>query len=197
MVLTKSEIKLQYGDKAEDFDLQGVDGKQYSLANFGDKKGLLVVFMCNHCPYVKAKMPAIVDLYKKFGDPPAGEAGSIEFIGVNSNDPEYPGEGMEHMKQFAIEQGMEFPYVLDDTQETAKAYGATCTPDPFLFTLSEVEGFDKDFKLVFHGRINNAMEPGDTPTENTMEMKMQKLLAGEEIADEFKPSMGCSIKWLS
>lgn len=180
---TESGQKLTYGDKAPNFDLRGIDGKQYSIRNgdFADKDGLLIIFMCNHCPYVKAKLPAIVELHKKFGD-------NIGFIGINSNDPEYPGEGMENMKSFAAERGMEFPYVLDNTQEVAKAYGATCTPDPFLF--------NKEHKLVFHGRINDAMQPEDEPTEHTMEMKIQQLLAGEQIADEFKPSMGCSIKWI-
>ena len=110
-------------------------------------------------------------------------------IGINSNDPAYPGEGMENMKAFAKERGIEFPYVLDDTQEAAKAYGATCTPDPFLF--------DRERKLVFHGRINDEMEPGDPVSENTMADTVEKLIRGEEIGDEFKPSMGCSIKWIS
>ena len=181
MVLTKSEQKLKRGDKAPDFALEGVDGKRYSLADFAGKQGLLVVFMCNHCPYVQAKLPAIIDLHEKFG-------ARVSFVGMNSNDPEYPGEGMENMKRFAKERGIAFPYVFDETQEVAKAYGATCTPDPFLF--------DKEQKLVFHGRIDDALEPGDEPTEHTMEIKMQQLLNGEEIPDEFKPSMGCSIKWL-
>ena len=93
------------------------------------------------------------------------------------------------MKTFGKARGIEFPYVLDDSQETAKAYGATCTPDPFLF--------DKNQELVFHGRVNDAMEPGDSPKEHTMEMKISQLLKGEEIPDEFKPSMGCSIKWIT
>lgn len=188
MVLTQSRRKLNKGDKAPDFDLQGVDGQKYSFADFASKEGLLVIFMCNHCPYVRAKLLAIIELHKKFGD-------RIAVVGINSNDPAYPGEGMENMKAFAKERGIEFPYVLDDTQEIAKAYGATCTPDPFLFTLSRVEGFDKEMKLVFHGRIDDAMEPGDPVIEHTMEMKIEQLLAGKEIPDEFKPSMGCSIKW--
>ena len=180
MVLTESRGKLKKGDKAPDFSLQGVDDKTYSLSDFEGKEGLLVIFICNHCPYVKAKMPAVLELHKKFGD-------KIGFIGINSNDPEYPGEGMENMKVFAKERDIEFPYVLDDKQEVAKAYGATCTPDPFLF--------NKDQNLVFHGRIDDALEPGDVASERTMEMKIEQLLAGKEIVDEFKPSMGCSIKW--
>lgn len=182
MALTTSKQTIKRGDKAIDFSLEGVDGKIYSLADFQGKEGLLVMFMCNHCPYVIAKMPAIIDLHKQFGD-------RIDVVGINSNDPAYPGEGMENMKAFAAEHGMGFPYLLDDTQSTAKAYGATCTPDPFLF--------GKDHRLVFHGRINDEMQPGDPVSEHTMADVMEKLLAGEEIGDEAKHSMGCSIKWIS
>jgi len=181
MVLTESQVKLEFGQKAPDFRLQGVDGKEYSLGDFANYEGLLVVFMCNHCPYVKAKIGAVVALHEKFGD-------KIAVVGINSNDPAYPGEGMEHMKEFAEERNIQFPYVLDDTQETARSYGATCTPDPFLF--------DKEMKLVFHGKIDDALEPGDEVHELTMENNIQKLLAGEKIEKQFDPSFGCSIKWI-
>ncbi|MDO8470550.1 MAG: thioredoxin family protein [bacterium] len=181
MALTQSFQKLKRGDKAPDFSLQGTDGKTYSLSDFQGKKGLLIVFMCNHCPYVKAKIGAIVDLYSKYKD-------SIAFVGVNSNDPNYPGEGKESMKAFAKERGMAFPYLFDETQEVAKAYGATCTPDPFLFDGSQ--------ELLFHGRIDDALEPGQETKEHTMDEVIENLLAGKEIGDEFKPSLGCSIKWI-
>ena len=90
---------------------------------------------------------------------------------------------------FAKERDINFPYVLDGTQEVAKAYGATCTPDPFLF--------DKEQKLVFHGRIDDALEPGQEVTERTMDENIAKLLSQKEISEEAKPSMGCSIKWIS
>lgn len=181
MALTESFQKLQRGDKAPSFSLQGVDGKIYSLSNFQGKEGLLVIFMCNHCPYVKVKMDAIAELYEKWGD-------RIAFVGINSNDPAYEGEGMENMKAFAEERSIFFPYLLDETQEVAKAYGATCTPDPFLF--------DKEHELVFHGRINDALEPGQEVKENTMDENIARIVAGQEVPDELKPSMGCSIKWL-
>jgi len=181
MALTQSQAKLQTGDTAPDFQLQGIDEKMYSLADFSGHKGLLIIFMCNHCPYVHAKMDAILALYEKFQE-------SVPVIGINSNEPEYPGEGMENMKKFATEKGITFSYLLDDSQEVAKAYGATCTPDPFLF--------DKEMKLVFHGRLNDAMEPGDKITENTMEDVIQDMLNEKGIDPEFKPSLGCSIKWL-
>jgi len=190
MVLTESQTKLQAGDAAPDFNIKGVDDQMYSLDEFIDKEGLpaeasakegyLIIFMCNHCPYVKAKIDALNELQEKFGD-------RIAIIGINSNDPEYPGEGMENMKQFVQEKKIQFAYLLDDTQEVAKAYGAVCTPDPFLF--------DKERKLVFHGRINDAMQPEDTATEPTMELNINKMLNGETIEPPFPLSMGCSIKW--
>lgn len=180
MVLTESQRKLNPGDKAPDFRLESIDGKTYSLDEFSDSGGFLVIFMCNHCPYVQAKIDSIVKLHEKFRD-------KIAVIGINSNDPEYPGEGMENMKKFAAERGIHFLYLLDDTQEVAKAYGATCTPDPFLF--------DKERKLVFHGTIDNALTLDEKPTEQTMENNIQKILKGEKVEKGFEPSMGCSIKW--
>lgn len=180
MVLTESQAKLHNGDKAPDFQLEGADGKQHSLQEFLGSEGMLIIFMCNHCPYVKAKIDTIVKLHDRYGD-------KIAFAGVNSNDPAYPEEGMDNMKDFAAEWGIRFSYLLDDTQEVAKSYGATCTPDPFLF--------DRDGKLVFHGRIDDALQPGDTAREHTMADNIRKMLKGEKLDEEFKPSMGCSIKW--
>ncbi|MDP3963145.1 MAG: thioredoxin family protein [bacterium] len=182
MVRTASESKkLVAGDSAPDFKLAGTDDKIHALADFGAYEGLLIVFMCNHCPYVQAKTDDLVKLHAKFGD-------RLAVVGINSNDPDYPGEGMELMKAFAEERGIRFPYLLDDTQQTARAYGATCTPDPFLF--------DKDRRLVFHGKITDAMNPGDKATEETMKTAIEKMLAGEKIEKWFDPSLGCSIKWI-
>ena|SRR3989338_2331895 len=182
VVKTGSRIQLQKGDIAPQFELPGVDGRTYALKNFAGKHGLLVIFMCNHCPYVKARMAEIIALHKEFGD-------RVAFVGINSNDPEYPGEGMENMKVFAKERGMAFPYLLDEDGAMAKAYGATCTPDPFLF--------DSEMGLVFHGRISDALEPQDTPHEFTMRDNLRKLLKGEAIEPWFNPSLGCSIKFKS
>lgn len=182
MVLLKSEIVLKAGDKAPDFDLLGIDDKKHSLAESAGKP-ILVVFMCNHCPYVQAKVGALNEVYEKF-------KGKISMIGINSNDPtNYPDDSFENMKKFASEKGIGFTYLVDETQEVAKKYGAVCTPDPFLF--------DKDGRLVFHGRIDNAMKPEDRPTEKTMIVNLEKLLSGKKIEKDFDPSMGCSIKWKS
>ena len=181
MVLLESQIKLKAGDQAPDFDLMGIDDKNHSLNSYKDFDGLLVIFICNHCPYVKAKVDAINEIHEKFKD-------RVALVGINSNDPvNYPDDSFENMKKIAKEKGIKYDYLVDDSQEIAKKYGAICTPDPFLF--------DKERKLVFHGRIDNAMNPDDTATEKTMISNIEKLLAGEKIEKNFDPSIGCSIKW--
>ena len=180
MSLTESAKKLNEGEGAPGFSLSGIDGNTHSLDNIRGSEGTLIIFMCNHCPYVHAKIDDLVALHKKFGD-------KVAVVGINSNDPEYPGEGMENMKKFAQERGIEFLYLLDEDQKVARAYGATCTPDPFLF--------DKDLKLIFHGKINDAMEPDDTATEQTMENVIERYLRNEKIEKWFDPSIGCSIKF--
>ncbi len=181
MVLLESQIKLKEGDQAPDFDLMGIDDKNHSLNSYKDFDGLLVIFICNHCPYVKAKVDAINEIQEKFKD-------RVALVGINSNDPiNYPDDSFENMKKIAKEKGIKYDYLVDDSQEIAKKYGAICTPDPFLF--------DKERKLVFHGRIDNAMNPDDTATEKTMISNIEKLLAGEKIEKNFDPSIGCSIKW--
>ena len=111
-------------------------------------------------------------------------------IGINSNDPtNYPDDSFENMKKFAKEKGIQFTYLVDETQEIAKKYGAVCTPDPFLF--------DQERKLAFHGRIDNAISSEDVATEKTMINNIEKLLSGKKIEKDFDPSLGCSIKWKS
>ena len=180
MVLLESEVSLKTGDKAPDFSLKGTDDKMHSLIDY-NQKGLLVIFMCNHCPYVKAKIEAIKEIHDKFKD-------QISLVGINSNDSEkYPDDSFESMKTIADEKGMAFDYLVDETQETAKKYGAVCTPDPFLF--------DSDRKLVFHGRIDDAMNPDAVANEKVMINNIEKFLNGEKIEKDFDPSIGCSIKW--
>jgi len=183
MVLLKSEIALKTGDKAPDFNLLGIDDKQHSLTEYNRYQAKLIIFMCNHCPYVQAKMNSMNEIYEKF-------KGKIAMIGINSNDStKYPDDSFESMKKFAIEKDLKFAYLVDETQEVAKKYGAVCTPDPFLF--------DAEGKLVFHGRLDNAMKPEDKPTEKTMIQNIEKVLAEKKIEKDFDPSMGCSIKWKS
>ena len=181
MVLLESKVSLQTGDMAPDFELLGIDDKQHSLTNYKDYKGLLVIFICNHCPYVKAKIEAMKEIHEKFKD-------RIALVGINSNDStEYPDDSFENMKIIAQEKEIKFDYLVDGDQEIAKKYGAVCTPDPFLF--------DSERRLVFHGKIDNAMKPEDTATEKTMISNIQRFLDGEKIEKDFDPSIGCSIKW--
>lgn len=181
MVLTESAASLRAGDAAPGFDLLGIDGRNHSLQGYLGHDALLVVFMCNHCPYVKAKIDAIKEVHDRFGD-------RITVVGINSNDAaRYPDDSYENMKAVAAERGIKFDYLVDETQDVARRYGAVCTPDPFLF--------DSAGRLVFHGRIDDAMSPESTATEKTMINNIETLLAGRHIEKNFDPSIGCSIKW--
>jgi peroxiredoxin len=171
---------LKTGMKAPEFSLKGVDGRTHSLSEY--KAGAkLVVFICNHCPYVKARINDIVSLQSKF------KPSELQVIGINSNDPNYQDEGFDNMVKFSQQYRLNFPYLIDESQDVARAYGAVCTPDPFLF--------DADGKLIFHGRINDAMDPEAKPTIPVMENNVRKLLGGEKLEKDFDPSIGCSIKW--
>jgi len=181
MVLLESKITLKTGDKAPDFSLKGIDDEMHSLDSYAGNKGLLIIFICNHCPYVKAKVDAIKQIHEKFNE-------SVALVGINSNDStEYPDDSFENMKKIANEKGIKFDYLVDEKQDIAKKYGAICTPDPFFF--------DENRKLIFHGRIDNAMNPDAIATEKTMISNIQKFLDGDKIEKDFEPSIGCSIKW--
>lgn len=180
MVKTLSSQKLVSGSVSPDFLLKGVDNKMYSLKDF-NSKSFLVVFICNHCPYVKARINDIVDLQSKFYN------SDLQVIGINSNDPNYENEGFDNMVKFSKDYSLNFPYLFDDTQNVAKEFGAVCTPDPFLF--------DENKRLVFHGKINDALEPNSKPSHNTMEENINRILKGQKIEKDFDPSIGCSIKW--
>lgn len=177
---TSSPQVLKTGSRAPDFKLRGVDGMIHSLGDY-KSKATLVVFICNHCPYVKARINDIVALQGRFVQ------SELQVIGINSNDPNYSDEGFDNMIIFANQYKLNFPYLFDESQDTARAYGAVCTPDPFLL--------DTDRKLVFHGRINDALEPEANPKVQVMENNVRKLLRGENIDKDFDPSIGCSIKW--
>ena len=184
MVKTQSTQKLISGSQAPNFSLKGVDNKNYSLMDINSRT-LLIVFICNHCPYVKAKINDLVSMQSKF------ERSNFQIIAINSNDPGYEGEGFDNMVKFSQEYSLNFPYLIDETQIVARNYGAVCTPDPFLF--------DESKKLAFHGKINDALEPNSKATVNIMENNIQKILDGKKstIEKDFDPSIGCSIKWIN
>ena len=180
MAKMESVISLKTGDIAPEFHLKGIDDEMHSLNDYS-KKGLLIIFMCNHCPFVKAKVEAIKEIHNRFKD-------DISIVGINSNDSvKYPDDNFESMKNVAEEKGLEIDYLVDETQDIAKKYGAVCTPDPFLF--------DSEKKLVFHGRIDDAMNPEAEVTEKVMINNIEKFLNGQKIEKDFDPSIGCSIKW--
>lgn len=184
MVQTESTDVLERGDAAPDFDLQGTDGEAHSLADFATNEAVLVVFTCNHCPYAQAKFDELNAL--------AAEYEEVAVVGINPNDPEeYPDDSFEAMQEYVEDGRVQYDaYLSDESQEVAAAYGAMCTPDPFLFGVE-----DGDFQLVYHGRLDDALNPDDEPTDREMKDIIDRLLAGEAVDDEFKPSRGCSIKW--
>jgi peroxiredoxin len=173
---------LRIGSKAIPFKLKGVDGKYYSLEDFKDKKVLCIIFSCNHCPYVKA----VEDRINKIAKDNAGT--SFALLCINSNDENvYPEDSFEEMKKRAKEKGFVFPYIHDDTQETARAYDAVCTPDIFLY--------DENRVLRYRGRIDDNWKEESKVTKRELQMAIDRLLENKNIDFETTPSMGCSIKW--
>ena len=172
-----------FGWKAVDFDLTGVDGQRYNLASVQGERGLLVMFICNHCPYVKAIRDRIVRDVNDLRD--AG----IGAIAIMSNDPaDYPEDSFDNMVKVANEYGFPFPYVWDETQEIAKAYGAVCTPDFF--------GFNRYLRLQYRGRLDASRKEAAPPDvrRDLYEGMMQVASTGQGPKEQI-PSMGCSIKW--
>lgn len=173
-----------FGWKAVDFELQGVDGKTWSLDNVRGPNGALVMFICNHCPYVKAITGRLVRDVMEL------QAKGIGVIAIMSNDPtDYPEDSWENMKVVAETNGFTFPYVIDPTQATAKAYGAVCTPDFF--------GFDADLGLQYRGRLDESRkQPGAVDARRDLFEAMSRVAETGKGPEEQIPSMGCSIKWI-
>ena len=171
-----------FGWKAVDFSLKGIDGKQYGLADLVGPKGLLIVFMCNHCPYVRSIAGRLAMEAK------ALQALGIGVAGINANDATtYPEDSFENMKAFAAEHGIAFPYLVDPSQETARAYGAVCTPDFF--------GFNRDLALQYRGRLDESRTTLVPNARRELYEAMKRVAETGEGPAEQIPSMGCSIKW--
>jgi peroxiredoxin len=182
MALTPSTFELGIGSRAPDFTLADPDGNEYSRRDFADGKGLLVAFVCNHCPYVvhiREQLGEVADAYQKKG---------IKFVAINSNDVEnYPADSPEKMKEFARESGWDFPYLYDESQDVAKAYKAACTPDFFLF--------DEDLKLAYSGQFDGSRPGNSLPVDGKdLKTAMDTMLRGQEPMQGL-PSNGCNIKW--
>ncbi|VAX22316.1 Alkyl hydroperoxide reductase and/or thiol-specific antioxidant family (AhpC/TSA) protein [hydrothermal vent metagenome] len=182
MSLTPSTM-LQLGTKAPDFSLPDTTGKIVSLNDFAGSKALLVMFICNHCPYVKHISEGLADMANDYL--PKG----VAVVGINSNDAEtYTEDSPEKMKKEAELAGYTFPYLYDATQEVAKAYNAACTPDFFLF--------DDNRKLVYRGQMDDSRPENRLPvTGKDLRGAMDFILAGKPVPADQKASIGCNIKW--
>lgn len=182
MVRTASTM-LPLGTTAPDFMLSDCDGKIWSLSDFRDRQGLLVIFMCNHCPYVKHVAPELSRLADEY------QAKGIAVVGISSNDiVAHPDDSPEMMKREAMQQGYRFPYLYDESQQIAQAYRAACTPDFFLF--------DGEHKLVYRGQLDETRpKQNQVPHGKDLRTALDALLAGQPIAELQRPSIGCNIKW--
>ena len=182
MVQTASTM-MPLGTEAPPFSLPDTEGKTVSLSDFEGSKGYLIMFICNHCPYVKHVQQELARLGKEYQDK------GVAVIAISSNDvANYPDDSPEKMAEEVKTQGYTFPYLYDETQEVAKAYGAACTPDFFLF--------DGDKKLVYRGQLDDSRPGNDKPvTGADLRAALDAVVAGKPVPKQQKPSMGCNIKW--
>ncbi len=183
MVKTASTM-MQLGAPAPDFSLVNVNGETVSLSDFDDAPALLVMFLCNHCPFVKHVARELAHLGREY------QQRGVAIVGISSNDVDkYPQDSPEQMVHEAESQGYTFPYLFDGTQEVAKAYRAACTPDFFLF--------DKSRKLVYRGQLDSSRPGSDIPVTGVdLRAALDAVLAGDAVSTEQKPSIGCNIKWI-
>jgi len=176
---------LSLGTEAPQFSLKDVvTGELYTLNHSEKRKGIVIMFICNHCPYVKHVNHALVSFARSYMDK------GVDFVAINSNDVnKYPQDSPENMVQTAKQEGYPFPYLFDETQEVAKAYKAACTPDFYLF--------DQNLSLVYRGQLDDSRPGNDIPvTGNALRQACDQLLVNEAISVEQKPSLGCNIKWI-
>lgn len=170
------------GTPAPDFSLPGTDGKTYSPSNFGNKNVLVIIFMCNHCPYVKAVLRRLINLQNEYAER------SVQLVGINVNDAKkYPEDSLEKMKELAEKKQLPFPYLFDESQESAKAYDAVCTPDIFVY------GIERSLK--YRGRVDDNWQHPDEITRHDLKDAIEAILTDQPVNDDQVSSMGCSIKW--
>lgn len=182
MVLTPSTM-LPLGTKAPPFSLPDTHGKTVSLADFAQAPALLVVFMCNHCPYVKHVAEGLAALAKDY------QARGVAVVGINSNDAKkYPDDSPEKMAEEIRTRGYTFPYLFDESQEVAKAYKAACTPDFYVF--------DRQQRLAYRGQMDSSRPNSGVPvTGDDLREALDAVLAGRSVPEDQRPSIGCNIKW--
>lgn len=183
MTLTPSNM-LPLGTEAPEFKLPDtVSGEELSLEEMRSEKATVIMFICNHCPYVKHVQKGLVELANDYI--PKG----VSFIAINSNDVEnYPDDSPEHMRMVANELGYPFPFLYDESQQVARLYDAACTPDFYVF--------DGDMKLVYRGQMDDSRPGNGKPvTGNDIRKALDKVLEGKHVDSEQIPSIGCNIKW--
>ena len=182
MVRTPSTMQ-PLGTPAPDFTLPNVDGKTVSLGDFADAKGLLVIFMCNHCPFVIHLADSLAEFAREY------QAKGLAIVGISSNSVvTHPDDSPEKMAVEAKARGYVFPYLYDESQEVAKAYRAACTPDFFLY--------DADQKLTYRGQFDSTRpDSGRAPTGEDLRAACDAVLTGGKPAEKQLPSIGCNIKW--
>ncbi|HPM81693.1 MAG TPA: thioredoxin family protein [Candidatus Anammoximicrobium sp.] len=182
MVRTASTM-LPLGTRAPDFSLPDIDGRIVSLADFRDAPALLVIFLCNHCPYVKHVAPELARLVRDY------QTRGVAVVGINSNDTDaYPDDAPERMVEEVRQRGYTFPYLYDATQAVAHAYRAACTPDFYVF--------DQQRRLVYRGQMDDSRPRSDVPvTGRDLRAALDAVLAGQSVPEPQRPSLGCNIKW--
>lgn len=174
--------KIEPGQRALPFSLPGVDGEEYALEDFEDRTALVVIFSCNHCPYVQAWEDRMVQIQEDYADRGA------QLVAINANDAQkYPSDSFEAMKQRAQEKNFNFPYLYDETQGVARAYGAERTPEVFLF--------DSDRVLRYHGAIDDNYDNPEFVQNAYLREALDAILDGEEPAVAKTPPVGCTVKW--
>ena len=175
--------KLKIGSAAPEFNLVATDDATYSLKSFESKKALVVMFSCNHCPYVQAYEDRIMEIQKDYSD-------DLQVVAINSNDDmNYPEDSFANMTNRANMRGFNFPYLRDETQKVAKSYGATHTPEIFLF--------DKERRLTFHGKIDDNWQERNAVRSKYLRNAIDELLEGKQISIPETFTIGCTIKWKS
>lgn len=185
-VNASEKIDLGVGDKAPGFSLKGVDGKMVSLADYNKQKGAIVIFTCNTCPYAKMYESRIIELDKKYSSQ------GFPVVAINPNDVDVqPGDNMAEMAKRSKDKGYTFPYLRDDSQEIAAAYGATKTPHVYL--LNKVE--DNNFRIEYIGAIDDSPRDASDVSETYVEDAIKALLNGESPKITGKKAIGCTIKW--
>jgi thiol-disulfide isomerase/thioredoxin len=182
--MAETSKMIPLGTIAPSFTLHdSISGETKSLEELKSDLATVVMFICNHCPYVKHVNEQLVQLAQDYQ--PKG----VSFVAISSNDPEtYPDDAPDKMKEVGLELGYPFPYLFDETQEVAKAYSAACTPDTYIF--------DGDLKLVYRGQLDGARPGNQVPvTGEDVRSALDDILSGQPVDPVQKPSMGCSIKW--